>query len=220
MCALVFSSAFHLETPGQSASNVIKRWDVAVDHEACLPGWGQSVSRKNAHVVFPHTDHRWRFYETLPVVTSKGPGAVEIASGLVSMPYGDARLADAAHLAGILGWTCSVHDEWSWYYPGSSGLVLFRPTTPLPAIRKLWDGSFKKWVIENRARLQRGARTTRMQVIEDIVRGGHMPLDLRDFEDCRQRYLREFAPGLFWWPDDEMAQMLEKLMGMWLKTRH
>lgn len=76
-----------------------------------------------------------------------GGKSAEYESAMVSMPYlqaeGVRQLDAAAHFAGRIGWTCSLHTEWSWYAPGATALVLFKPATAHEARLQAWEGSFK-----------------------------------------------------------------------------
>jgi hypothetical protein len=88
-CAEEFARTFglgHLED--KDDKSVVKRWTIGVDHNYCLPGWGDNFNAQNGGFVdFPGSDHRWRFYEALPLTSSSKPKSVEYASALVSMPY-------------------------------------------------------------------------------------------------------------------------------------
>lgn len=218
-CAREFADTFGLGTPGNGdARPAVKRWYVGVDHAGCLPRWGDTINhRVGGSVSFPGTDHRRDFFQRLPL--SDGRYA-EYQSAMVSMPYTDVpsqppQLADAAAMAGLLGWTCTVLPEWSWYMPGASTLVLFRPVSSNDQMLAAWENSFKRWMLENMLGLKRSAGSTRRKVIADIVDCQHLPLDVGDFEDCRERYLKEFAAHLYYDGDAGMAKVFERLMLMW-----
>jgi len=221
-CADEFARTFglgHLED--EDDKSVVKRWTIGVDHNYCLPGWGDNFNaQRGAHVDFPGSDHRWKFFEALPLASSSKPKSVEYASAMVSMPYLQRSglqedLVEAGHRAGRIGWTCSRHDAWSWYAPGATALVLFKRLTPAAEMRQAWSRSFKRWLLENRPRLAKSAKQLRRYVIDDAVDCQHLPLDLMDYEDCRERYLREFAFNLYLESDDVMPQNFEKLMTKW-----
>jgi hypothetical protein len=218
-CADEFAKVFHLgRLEDREDKNVARRWSTGVDHSACLPNWGAVVNSSRGSLVnFPGTDHRRRFYQPLPLSNGK---VVEYESALVSMPYvGEDSIPRehdaAARLAGRLGWTCSMHNEWSWYAPGSTALVLFRRSTSHKQMLRMWDGSFMRWMVDHRSRLDKGARSTRRMVIEDIVSCQHLPLDLVDFEDCRERYLKEFAMHMYDSEANGVTFVFKRLMEKW-----
>ncbi len=124
-------------------------------------------------------------------------------------------LVEAGHRAGRIGWTCSRHDEWSWYAPGATALVLFKRLTPAAEMRKAWSRSFKRWLLENRPRLTKSAKQMNRYAIDDAIDCPHLPLDLKDYEDYRERNLREFAFNPYLEPDYVMSRNFEKLMAKW-----
>ena len=82
-------------------------------------------------------------------------------------------------------------------------------------MKRAWDKSFKRWMVENRSRLMKSASATRRKVIEDIVSCRHMPLDMSDYEDCRERYLKEFSMHMYDMGDNGMALVFKRLMEKW-----
>jgi hypothetical protein len=52
-------------------------------------------------------------------------------------------------------------------------------------------------------------------VIADIAACQHLPLDLVDFEDCRERYLKEFVFDLYEEERPGMALIFRRLMEQW-----
>lgn len=218
-CANEFARTFGLGYPEkEDEKRVFKRWSIGVDHTACLPGWGEKInSQRGGAVDFPGSDHRRRFYESLLLTNGK---VVEYQRAMVSMPYVNAmgmpgNLEEASHLAGRIGWTCTVLSEWSWYAPGSTMLVLFKRSTPHPVMLQAWEHSFKRWLLENRSTLSKSAGATRKMVMADIIDCQHLPLDLRDFADCRDRYLKEFAPHLYYGRNEGMTTVFSRLMESW-----
>lgn len=221
-CADEFARTFglgHLEN--KDDKSVVKRWTIGVDHNHCLPGWGDNFNaQRGALVDFTGSNHRWSFFQSLPVTGGSKPKSVEYCSAMVSMPYvgsdGQPReLEDAAHRAGRIGWTCSRHDDWSWYASGSTALLLFKRLTPAEEMRRAWSRSFKRWMVENRARLTKSAKQLKRYVLDDAIGCQHLPLDLKDYEDCRERYLREFAFNLYYERENVMAQHFETLIAKW-----
>lgn len=222
-CAADFATAFGLGHPQVVDDNsVAQRWYVGVDHGSCLPGWGELAnSRLGGGIDFPGSDHRVHFFQDLPVAR-KGKHC-EYQTAMVSMPYAGPWLADrlkeAPLVAGRLGWTMSVHTAWSWYQAGQTELVLFRRTTPHEHVLREWDSSFQRWALENRSRLVKSGGEVRRMVLEDIISSQHLPFDVRDFEDCRERYLKEFAAHLYEDSSDEMGLEFRRLMQKWQDSR-
>jgi len=217
-CAKEFARVFCLgHRENRDDKRVVKRWTSGIDHGACLPGWGGRFNTGHAWVDFPGSDHRVNFCQALPLASGK---VAEYQSAMVSMPYvddnGKAReLQEAAFIAGRIGWTCTELREWSWYAPGSTTLVLFKRTTPHEVMARAWETSFKRWLLENKARLNKSAGDARRKVIADIIDCQHLPLDLVDFEDCRERYLKEFASHLYHDSTDQMGRVFRRLVDAW-----
>lgn len=217
-CAKEFARVFGLgHREDRDDKRVAKRWTPGIDHGACLPGWGGRFNTGHAWVDFPASDHRVNFCQALPLASGK---VAEYQSAMVSMPYvdgeGNAReLRDAAFIAGRIGWTCTELREWSWYAPGSTTLVLFKRTTPHEVMARAWETSFKRWLLENKTRLNKSAGDARRKVIADIIDCQHLPLDLVDFEDCRERYLKEFASHLYHDSTDQMGRVFQRVMESW-----
>lgn len=224
-CATQFAQAFRLGHPEVTDDKrVAQLWYVGVDHGACLPDWGGLAnSRMGAGIDFPGSDHRAHFFQDLPLAR-KGKHC-EYQTAFVSMPYSDrsdlpSKLKQAALVAGRLGWTISVHSDWSWYQAGETELVLFRRTTPHEQVLGEWEHSFSRWALENRSRLVKSGGEVRRMVLEDIISGQHLPFDVRDFEDCRERYLQEFAVHLYQDSSDEMGVEFRRLMQKWQDSRN
>ena len=215
-CAEVFASTFGLGRLEDRDNMAVKiRWQAGVDHGSCIPNWGAVVNATHqSWVEFPGTDHERRFYQDLPL--AKGQIA-QYQSAMVSMPYKNEtlRMDEIAALAGRIGWTCSIHHEWSWHAPEKTTLLLFKRSTPPGQTLYAWQSSFKRWIVENRARLSKSAGATRRKVIADIVECQHLPLDLVDFEDCRQRYLKEFVFALYEEESPGMGLIFRRLMEQW-----
>lgn len=219
-CAEQFAQAHGLGRPwAVEDKSVVQRWHSGVDHTGCLPGWGDFVQPlQGGSLKFPGNDHVVTFYETLPLTASAKHCEYEHA--MVSMPYAsrmhlEPQLEKAALEAAHLGWTMSEHTAWSWYQTGETRLILFKRTATHEQLLADWKSSFIRWVLENRSRLLRGASTYRRMVIEDVIASQHLPWDLKDFEDCRERYLKEFARRLYLDREDIMAVELQKLMQQW-----
>lgn len=218
-CAQEFARVFEIgHQQIEDDKDVSIRWRGSIDHGACLPNWGSVFgSHDGGYVRFPGSDHPRHFFESLPLAGGK---RAEYQRAMVSMPYVDAtgipmKLDAAANIAGRIGWTCSQHNEWSWYAPGKTALVLFKRSTPHDIELNAWERSFKRWLLENRTALNKSAGTRRRQTIADIIDCKHVPFDLRDFDDCRERYLKEFVPHLLRDRGKGRAGIFERLMETW-----
>ncbi|WP_371435191.1 hypothetical protein [Polaromonas sp.] len=215
-CVEVFANTFslgHIEDRYNKAVKVT--WNTGVDHGSCLPNWGAIVNAAHkSWIDFPGTDHEHRFCQNLPLLNGQ---IAQYRSAVVSMPYKDAKLDmdRITSMAGSIGWTCSVQEEWSWHAPGQTTLLLFKRTTPHDMTLQAWQKSFKRWMVENRARLMKSAGGTRRKVISDIVDCKHLPLDLVDFEDCRERYFKEYVFDLYEEERSGMALIFRRLMEQW-----
>ncbi|WP_421953359.1 hypothetical protein [Polaromonas sp.] len=215
-CAEMFAGTFELGRLEDRDDKAVKvRWKAGIDHGACLPNWGAVVNATSrSWIEFPGTDHERRFYQNLPLTSGK---IAQYQSGAISMPYKDAsiKMDEIAVMVGRIGWTCSHHPEWSWHAPGETTLLLFKRSTPHTLTLHAWQRSFKRWIVESRAKLLKRAGVTRRKVIEDIAACQHLPLDLVDFEDCHERYIKEFVSDLY---DEErpgMALIFRRLMEQW-----
>jgi hypothetical protein len=186
-----------------------------------VPGWGGVVNSHRPRLEFPGADHQVRFYERLPL---SGGRFVEYCTAVVSIPYVGpdgtvARLDDARELARRVGWTCAVHSEWTWYAAKDTTLVLFRRSTAHWEMERVWETSFKRWLFENKSRLTKGVRPPRRYVVSDAMDCEHFPLDVQNFDDCRERYLKEFAYRLYYDEDDSMTNGFKKLFEKWQAER-
>lgn len=217
-CSTLFAKAFGLgyAEPSGDDKNVVKRMSHGIDYKACSEGWGRAINVRHPSINFPGADHQVRFYERLPLSNGK---FVEYSTAVVSMPYtGPDRIAPELPKAGALaqriGWTCTELKDWTWYAAGATTLVLFRRTTSHQEMERAWMTSFKRWLIENSSRLV-GIRGDGRKVIPDVIDCQHFPLDVVSYEDCRERYLKEFATRLYCDEGDPMAKALNKLFEKW-----
>ncbi|RJP65760.1 MAG: hypothetical protein C4535_14550 [Comamonadaceae bacterium] len=227
-CAKEFANAFGLGHPENvNDTSVQHSWFVGVDHHACLPGWGELANAQHGgRIDFPASDHRVHFFRDLPLARTSMH--CEYQTGFVSMPYSSAvrpgglsakKFGEAAVVAGRLGWTMSMHSAWSWYQAGQTELVLFRRTTQHDQILQQWEHSFSRWLLENRTRLMNSSEPDVGMVIEDVLSCPHIPFDVRDYEDCRERYLREFSSQLYGDRKAGLGPALERLLQTWLEAR-
>ncbi len=218
-CSTMFARAFGLgyAEPSDDDKNVVKRMSHGVDHKACSAGWGRAINVRHPSINFPGADHQVRFYERLPLSNGK---FAEYSTAVVSMPYTGSdgiapELPKARELAQRIGWTCTELKDWTWYAAEATTLVLLRRTTTHQEMEQAWATSFKRWLIENRSRLESAIRGEGRTVIADVIDCQHFPLDVVSYEDCRERYLKEFAFRLYHDEDDPMAKAFNKLFETW-----
>lgn len=218
-CSTLFGRAFGLgyAEPSGDERNLVIRMGLGIDYKACGKGWGRTISVRHRSINFPGADHEVYFYERLPLSDGK---FIEYCTAVVSMPYtgfdGIApELPKAQALAGRIGWTCTALKDWTWYAAEATTLVLFQRTTSHKEMEQAWATSFKRWLIENRSRLTSGIRGDGRKVIADVMHCQHFPLDVVSYEDCRERYLKEFATRLYRDEGDPMAKAFYTLFEKW-----
>ena len=218
-CSTLFAKAFGLgyAEPSGYDKNVVKRMSHGIDYKACSEGWGSAINARHPSINFPGADHQVRFYERLPLSDGK---FIEYSTAVVSMPYTSSdhtapELPKARALAQRIGWTCTELKDWTWYAAEATTLVLFRRTTSHQKMEKAWATSFKRWLIENRSRIASGFRGEGRKVTPDVIDCQHFPLDVINYEDCRNRYLKEFAPSLYHNEGEPMAKAFHKLFEKW-----
>jgi hypothetical protein len=221
-CAALFAKTFGIgyAESGDNDKGLIKRLSRGIDHKACQPGWGNEINTNNPGLDFPGSDHQVRFYERLPLSNGK---YVEYSTALVSMPYkGSFRIPElpaAQALAERVGWQYAELEGWSWYSAHATTLVFFRRTTTHEEMLRMWSTSFKRWLIENKSRLLKGASWARRNVINDAIDCPHLPLDVRSWDELRERYFKEFAPSLYRLKDEPMALVFKKIFDKWLSEK-
>lgn len=222
-CATLFATAFGIGFPASREDDdkkMVKRLSRGVDHKAAMPGWGSVVNVHRESIDFPGADHQVRFYERLPLAHGK---FVEYSTALVSMPYTQsfrmAELPKARELAARIGWECIELKEWTWYAAERTTLVLFRRTTSHDETLRVWNGSFKRWLVENKSRLMKGGSENRRRVVESAVDCPNVPLDVETWGDLRERYLKEFAPHLYFDEQGTMTRAFQRLFEKWLAER-
>lgn len=218
-CSTLFAKAFGLgyAEPRDDDKSVLHRMSLGIDYKACSKEWGRAINVRHPSVNFPGADHEVRFYDRLPLSNGK---FIEYCTAVVSMPYTGAdravpELAKARDLAQRIGWTCTELKDWTWYAAEATTLVLFRRTTSHKEMEVAWATSFKRWLIENKSRLATGLSGEERKVIPDVIDCQHFPLDVVSYEDCRERYLKEFAKLVYRDQDDAMAKAFHKLFDEW-----
>jgi hypothetical protein len=221
-CASLFAKAFGIGyvEPIEDDKRRVKRLNRGIDHKSCKAGWGNVVNTNRPGIDFPGTDHQVRFCERLPVSNGK---YVEYSSALVSMPYkGSTRIPElpaAQAMAESVGWQYAELDGWSWYQGQGTTLILFRRTTTHEEMLQMWSNSFKRWLIENKSRLLKGASQDRRYVINDAIDCQHLPLDVQSWDDLEERYFKEFVPSMYRFEEDPMVRAFKKVFDKWLSER-
>ena len=221
-CATFFAKTLGLGyvEPLDNDKLMMKRLNRGVDHKACHPGWGKVINTNRDSLDFPGSDHQVRFYERLPLSNGR---YVEYSTALVSMPYkGSFRMRElpaAQVLAERVGWQWAELADWTWYAAHATTLILFRRSTTHEEMLRMWPTSFKRWLIENRSRLLKGANSDRRHVVNDAIACQHLPLDVESWEELRERYLKEFAPVMYFNENEPMARAFWKLFEKWMKER-
>jgi hypothetical protein len=221
-CATLFAKTFGIGyvEPGEDDKRMAKRLTRGIDHKACQPGWGDAINTNHPYLDFPGSDHQVRFYERLPLSNGK---YVEYSSALVSMPYkGSFRIPElpaAQALASRVGWQYAELPNWTWYSAHATTLILYRRTTTHEEMLQMWSTSFKRWLIENKRRLLKGANSDRRHVINDAIDCQHLLLDVQSWDELRERYFKEFAPSMYHFEDEPMARAFKKVFDKWLTER-
>ncbi|MBB5392220.1 MULTISPECIES: hypothetical protein [unclassified Herbaspirillum] len=206
-------SAYTTDLP----TEISMRFMHGIDHAAAAEGWGDLVNTRHPQLEFPKTDHRYRFYQRLPLANGK---FIEYSFALVSMPYRDSFRHNEPGPSGQeyareVGWKYSEHDESGWYAVGKTNLQLFQRTTPHHETLRMWNTSFKKWLLDNKTRLLKSARGDKRLVIKDAIDCPHLPLHVQTWEELRESYFKEFSPKLYYPWDDSMAKAFQRLFQQW-----
>lgn len=147
-----------------------------------------------------------------------------VGTARVSMPYlprlddRDAWEAVAA-AAENLGWLCSMHDEWSWHFPGKTGLILYQPKTPVQTLLQQWDNSFRKWAVERSKVLLMNARGDKdfAKVLDDLAHDETFPLTVCSWDELLETYFDRY-----WGNDmpDSFKAAYRTLWEKWLDDSH
>jgi len=148
-------------------------------------------------VSLPFDDHISRFFHLVRLATGH---FVAVCTAKVSMPYlpkisKSETVQNLSELAKELGWYCTSHNDWSWHYPGETGLVLYQPMTPVITKLRLWENSFRKWLIERQEllKLERfDSKDDLEKAIEDVAYDNTFPLDINSYQELCNKYLEPF----------------------------
>jgi hypothetical protein len=197
--AELFAAKFNLGIPEHKLPDeTVFKDGMAVDFNYCnLKSDIVKNGIKTNYIRMPFDDHCYRFFH-LNRLSSGHYGA--FCSAEVSMPYLEAiqkreDIDEIIEAANDLGWYCTLHNDWSWWYPNKTALILYQPKTPITNKLALFDKSFRKWVIERREILKHEPYSNREdleKVIEDTVYDNTFPLDVGSFDDLCNKYLKPF----------------------------
>jgi hypothetical protein len=117
------------------------------------------------------------------------------------MPYrGVLRpMPEIVHNAEACGLRVFRHDKWSWHSPDKSwnyptardtALLLYLQKTPIEDRLKAWDGSFRKWVVENAKALE--IETGYIDQIRDVAHDSTFPLRVASWDALHSGYIAKF----------------------------
>lgn len=145
----------------------------------------------------PFDDHVVYFYRLAALSSGHH---VAMATAKVSMPYStvlkenSAAIQKAAHDLGLYAFQ---YNEWSWHFPGKTGLLLFLYKTPVQQRLQMWHHSFRRWVMERSMVLLHECRENfpddiGEHVIEDICWDNNFPLHVRSSDDLYIDYMTPF----------------------------
>jgi len=135
---------------------------------------------------------------------------------MVSQPYvniGSDRwktmFKEMSEYADKVGWYCTDHSEWSWYYPSKTALVMMQPKTPIQETLELFEASFKKFVVETWKKYQRLLIPRLEDVIERIVYDDCFPLNVTSLDQLNSEYLHRFRRMKLDWEDPDDRELIE-----------
>lgn len=194
-----FANTFNLGTPAHLLpENVVVEDCLTSDLKYCdrLSPVVREAIQTN-HYELPFDDHKWRFYS---LSTLSSGHIVAFCTTRVSMPYlgsgSDTKgRAEIIQSAKSMGWEVTFHPHWSWHSPGNTDLIAYQAKSPIHEKLAAFDKSFRKWVIENKSRLENGDyedRESLLKHISDIVNDDSFPLDVTSFEDLYEEYHSPF----------------------------
>lgn len=229
-CKTAFADYWYLGRPApvDDDKGMVVCLERGVDHSACHTGWGEVVRSLGLEMRFPGTDHIINFYERLPLSDGR---YIEYSTAMVSMPYLAASnnmqpLPKAKAVAESLGWECLVLPQWSWYVPfrktsaaNATTLILFRRKESPEDTRRAWATSFKRWAIENEARLDRIGNPLLDAALGEVIESPHFPLTVTSFDELRDGYLSEYAYTGYQWKEGVIFRGMEELFAIWMSER-
>lgn len=187
-----FSAAFNLGIPAHKLpeDTVVKERFLPVDIAHCDSShpFLQERIQGRTHGM-QADDHLYRFYH---LVELNSGYTVALCTSYVSMPYLE-RLADMSEIldkSEACGLRVFRQDQWAWWFPNRTGLLLYVQKTPVIDRLNAWEGSFRKWVIENSKALE--MRTGHTNQIEDVTHDPTFPMHVTCWNDLLDGYLKRF----------------------------
>lgn len=203
--AEIFAKSFDLGIPEHGLPELLVRKDkLAPDWTQLEPPYSQQLYEmvRNNHLAMPNDDHVRRFFRLARLASGHH---VAFCTAKVSMPYLP-RIASPEEIkkmsvtAASLGWFCTIHNDWSWHYPGETGLVLYQAKMPIEARMRQFNSSFRKWVIERQKILKMETfddPDLLQKAIDDITHDVTFPLEVATYDELAQQYLEPFfcIPG-------------------------
>lgn len=198
--AELFASAFQLGIPEHRLPSAIVLKDgLNVDIYECdkHSELAQKGICKN-YIQVPYDDHTYNFYHLVKLATGN---YVAICTSRVSMPYLKAiegKFPEILDVVSSLGWYAFQYDDWSWHSPENTGLVLFMQKTPIQKRLNLWEGSFRKWVIERSKLLEQDRFDSQddyedyKKTIEDISYETTFPLHVQSVKELYDCYMQPY----------------------------
>lgn len=221
-----FSSSYKLGIPKHRLPEDIVLTDsLSIDLAHCDKG--SSIAKKGIkqnYVELPYDDHTQNFYHLVKLASGS---FVAVCTSRVSMPYRQAvegkraEIMEAARQAGLYAFF--LDDEWSWYCPEETTLILYMQKTPVPTRMKQWDKSLRKWVIERSKLLEQENfkdKDTLEKTIEDLSHDNTFPLDASSCPELYEKYIGPFWG--YWWDSDDphfMKNAYSFLFEKWNKSK-
>jgi len=155
----------------------------------------EALWRGEGRIDPPHKDHVEFFYELMPLSTG---AFFAFCSAYVLMPYliteheWRNKVKEVKIYADQVGWNCAEHNDWSWYYPGKTGLIILQPKTPIQETLALFDSSFRKFAIEFKKKYEINQLPYLTEVVESIADDACFPLDVRNFNELYENFIRKY----------------------------
>ena len=170
-------------------------------------------------------DHTRHYYQLLPLASGK---YFAMETAIVSMPYKAAvkhRQIELLQEASDFGLNLYEHEEWSWHSladDSETTLFIYMKKTPIQDLVNEWEGSFKKWVIENSKLIQQSQKLTETEfemlgyAIRDVCQDPHFPLSIKTFE--QHDYFTKDVCGIDL--DEDWKDAYKRLFGAWNISRN
>ena len=216
--AELFSNRFSLGIPEHKLpEDIVVKDGLCVDIRHCAhPDKSEIVRKAIRHYIqMPHDDHVWRYFH---LVRLDSGFYVAICTAQVSMPYLEAISKEGAKqemvdTANELGWYCTFHNDWSWHHPNKTGLALYQPKTAIHTTIKLWENSFRKWIIERKKMLEYEPFPNKKELdylLKDITQDTSFPLDINSYQDFYSEYFCRFFGEYPHWQENAFTYLITK----------